>query len=456
MAKAEASTPHSTRGLSRQILGLAIPALGALIAEPLFLLADTAMIGRLGTAELAGVGLAAAIVQTATGLLIFLAYSTTPAVARYLGAGRIDLALARGRDGIWLGLLIGCVLGLAGWFGAPALISALTAGSEAPEFIHAVHYIQYSMIGLPAMLAVLAATGVLRGLQDTKTPLYVATGGFGLNVIANFILIYGVGWGVIGSAVGTSLAQWAMLAVFLLILIPRMREEDIRFTPAGTGMRATAQVGSWLLLRSASLRVAILVTVLTATSLGTEVLAAHQLVFALFTTLAFALDALAIAAQALIGKELGAGDHTTVRWLTRIMIRWSLWFGLITGALLASTALWLPRLFTTDETVIHATTAGLFVLALSQPIAGYVFVLDGILMGAGDAKYLGLIGVANLVIYLPALYVFFQISNGAGAITSVIWVWVGFAGVSLCARALGLWLRIRGDGWIRLGIEATE
>lgn len=440
-------TTTSQRPLSRQILSLAVPAFGALIAEPLFLLADTAMIGRLGAAELAGVGLAAAIVQTATGVLIFLAYSTTPAVARFLGAGQLHNALARGRDGIWLGLGLGAVLAVIGWFAAPLLANIATQDA-AP---HAINYLQYSMLGLPAMLAVLAATGVLRGLQDAKTPLIVAGAGFGLNILGNYLLIYVLGLGVIGSALGTSVIQWLMLAVYAAILIPRMRKYDVGFAPTTAGLRATAQVGSWLLVRSASLRVAVLATVLTATSLGTEVLAAHQIVFNVYSTMAFALDALAIAAQALIGKELGASNVPTVRALTSTMIRWSFGFGVITGLLLGATAVWLPYAFTTDPAVIEATTAGLIVLAVSQPLSGYVFVLDGILMGAGDAKYLGLIGIANIVIYLPALAGLASLATNATHIGAVAYVWIGFAGVFVAARALGLWLRIRKDTWIRLG-----
>ena len=440
-------TTTSQRPLSRQILSLAVPAFGALIAEPLFLLADTAMIGRLGAAELAGVGLAAAIVQTATGVLIFLAYSTTPAVARFLGAGQLHNALARGRDGIWLGLGLGAVLAVIGWFAAP-LLAKIATQDAAP---HAINYLQYSMLGLPAMLAVLAATGVLRGLQDAKTPLIVAGAGFGLNILGNYLLIYVLGLGVIGSALGTSVIQWLMLAVYAAILIPRMRKYDVGFAPTTAGLRATAQVGSWLLVRSASVRVAIMATVLTATSLGTEVLAAHQIVFNVYSTMAFALDALAIAAQALIGKELGASNVPTVRALTSTMIRWSFGFGVITGLLLGATAGWLPYAFTTDPAVIAATTAGLIVLAVSQPLSGYVFVLDGILMGAGDAKYLGLIGIANIVIYLPALAGLASLATNATHIGAVAYVWIGFAGVFMAARALGLWLRIRKDTWIRLG-----
>lgn len=460
-----APAPQDARALTRRILALAVPAFGALIAEPLFLLADTAIIGHLGTAQLAGVGIGTTILHTLTGLMIFLAYATTPAVARLIGAGNLAAAMDRGRDGIWLGLLLGAVLAVLGWLAAPALTAALGATGEVQA--HAVAYLRWSMPGLPALLAVLAATGVLRGLQDTVTPLVVAGVGFGANIGLNVALVYGLGWGVAGSAIGTSVVQWAMLVTYLFVLAPRFRRSGTAWAPRASGMRATAQVGSWLLLRTASLRAAILITVMAAAGAGDLTLAAHQLVFTLFSTLAFALDALAIAAQALIGAELGAARPDAARRLTRTMVRWGLGFGVVTGAVLALAAPVLPGLFTTDPTVQAAATVGLWVLAAGQPVAGYVFVLDGVLIGAGDARYLALAGLVNLVVYAPALWVLAQLATGGFGWTAA-WpgpnaavpdagvqlglLWLGFAGVYMGMRALTLGWRARRDDWMRLGV----
>ncbi|MDI3330289.1 MAG: MATE family efflux transporter [Micrococcus sp.] len=450
------AAPRDTRPVSRQILALAVPAFGALLAEPLFLLADTAIIGHLGVAQLAGVGVGTTILHTVTGLMIFLAYSTTPAVSRFMGAGNLRAAMDRGRDGVWLALLLGTGLAVAGWLTAPGLAGLIGADGAVQE--HAVAYLQWSMPGIPAMLGVLAATGILRGLLDTRTPLIVAGVGFGLNIGLNVLMVYGLGLGVAGSAAGTSIVQWGMFAVYLAVLLPRFRAAGTRLAPSWAGMRATAQVGSWLLLRTASLRAAILVTVMAATGLGVATLAAHQLVFTVYSTLAFALDALAIAAQALIGRELGAGRRHEARALTGTMVRWSLWFGLVTGALLAVLAWVLPPLFTPDPAVQAAATAGLLVLAASQPVSGFVFVLDGVLIGAGDARYLAVAGVVNLAVYLPALAGLAWLASGAasggqapdGGVQLAL-LWAGFAGVFMGARAVTLGLRARSDAWMRTG-----
>lgn len=433
------------RGIGRKILALAVPALGALIAEPLFLMADTAIVGHLGVAELAGAGLGTAVVHTTVGLMIFLAYSTTPAVARHFGAHRLADAYAAGRDGVWLALFLGAILAVAGWFAAPWLVSLMGGHDDVAHF--AIDYIRWSMPGLPAMLLVLAATGVLRGLQDTKTPLYVATVGFGVNILLNLLFVYGLGLSVAGSAMGTSITQWGMALVYLWLLIPRALSHGVALAPTRRGVLGMAHVGGWLMLRTLSLRVGILATVFVATVHGAATLAAHQVIFTLFTFMAFALDALAIAAQALIGKELGAGDVGEVRSLTRVMTRWGIYFGVFTGIVLAIAAPFIGGLFTSDPDVKSLVTLGVWVLAASQPLCGVVFVLDGVLIGAGDARYLALAGMVALAVYVPLLWLASFATAGAQAIVSI---WLAFAIGYMAARAATLWFRARTDAWMKL------
>ena len=432
---------------AREILRLAVPAFGALIAEPLFLLADSAIVGHLGVAQLAGVGLASAVLHTAVGLMVFLAYSTTPAVARAMGDGQLAKALAAGRDGVWLALLLGSVLAAAGFLAAEPRVSLMGAGGDVRTF--AVDYLRWSMPGLVAMLLIFAGTGVLRGLQDTRTPLVVATAGFTLNILLNLLLVYGLGWSVTGSAVGTSIAQWAMAAVYLAMVQRNARRHGVSLLPHWQGIRAMTKVGSWLMLRTLSLRIAILATVLVVTGQGAVNLAAHQLAMTVFTFLAFALDALAIAAQALIGKELGASNPEKARLLTRTMIRWGAGFGVVTGVLLALAAPVTGALFTPDLGVQSVLTGALWILAAGQPIAGYVFVLDGVLIGAGDAKYLAVAGVVNLAAYLPLLFAVPLAGVSGGA--ALVWVWTAFSVGYMLARAVTLGLRARTDRWMVLG-----
>ena len=437
------------RPLGRQILALAVPALGALVAEPLFLLADTAIIGRLGVEELAGAALGVTVMHTVTGLMIFLAYSTTPAVARFVGAGRMARALAAGRDGLWLSVIIGVVLALAGVAAGDQLLRAM--GSDGGIHPHAWDYLLWSMPGVPAILLVFAATGVLRGMQDTKTPLVVAAAGFGANILLNLILVHPVGLGVAGAAIGTSIAQWGMALTYLWIIVPRLRRHGVSMGVDPAGLRRSFTVGFWMFLRTLSLRAAIVSTVLVATDLGPETLAAHQVTFTIFSTLAFVLDALAIAAQALIGKELGASRLDEAKRLNRVMILWGLGFGVITGLLIAAAAPVAAGLFTPDAQVAEGITAALFVVALSQPVAGYVFVLDGVLMGAGDVKYLAVAGVLNLAVYFPALW--WVASRGLEGTEAIVWLWAGYALVFMGARAVTLGIRAAGSRWMVLGEE---
>ncbi|WP_344225528.1 MATE family efflux transporter [Kocuria atrinae] len=432
------------------MLALAVPAFGALIAEPLFLLADSAIIGHLGTAQLAGVGISATVVQTVVGLMVFLAYSTTPAVARHLGGGRLKQALEVGRDGLWTAAGLGLVLATAGIIAGRPLLQALGAQGEVLE--HATSYFVWSMPGLLAMLVVLAAMGVLRGLQDTKTPLIIAGIGAAVNAGLNFLLVYGADLGVAGAAMGTSITQWGMAIAYLVLLGKQFRRENVRLTTGWRGVREHLTVGSWLMLRTLSLRAAILATVVVATAQGAENLAAYQLTMTVFNFLAFALDALAIAAQALLGKELGARDldqqaeRDGVRHLMHRLIRWGLGFGVVTGLVVGFAGPHLGFLFTQSESVQYLFGIALIVVAVGQPLAAYVFVLDGVLIGADDARYLALAGLINIVVYAPLLWAVMHFAGGSTA--GMAWLWVAYAGGYIGARALTLGWRIRSDRWM--------
>ncbi len=436
---------------AREILALAVPALGALVVEPLFLLTDTAIVGALGADALAGLGLASAVLSTLVGLFVVLAYGTTASVSRRLGAQDRAGALAVGVDGLWLAAAVGTVLVLVGVPTVPRLVGLFGAGAGASEAARS--YLSVSLLGIPAMLVVLAATGVLRGLQDTRTPLVVATVGFGSNAVLSFVLVHGPGplpaLGVVGSAWGTVVAQLGMAAWLVALVVAGARREGARLRPHGAGVRAAAVAGVPLLLRTVTLRAALLGTVWAAAGTGTESLAAHQVVFTVWTFAAFVLDALAIAAQALTGRSLGAGDAEGTRATTRRMVRWGLGGGAVLGALLAAASPWLPWLFSTDEQVRAGITVGLVVVGLTAPLAGYVFVLDGVLIGAGDGPYLARAGVLALLGYLPLLAV--VPLAGLRGTTGLLVLWLAFAGGYMAARALTLGLRERSGRWVVLG-----
>ncbi|MFE5670258.1 MATE family efflux transporter [Agromyces sp. NPDC056523] len=444
------------REVDRDILRLAVPALGALVAEPLFLLADTAMIGHLGAAPLAGLGLASAVLQTIIGLMIFLAYATTPSVARRLGAGDERGAVASGVDGLWLALGLGAVLGVLGWLASPWLVSAFGASAEVSA--QATTYLTISMAGLPAMLVVFAATGLLRGLQDTRTPLWVAGLGFTANIALNALFIYGLGWGIAGSAIGTVVAQWGMVLVYLVVIARHVARVGASPWPHHAGVLRGAKSGGWLFLRTLSLRVALLLATWAAASLGRDELAAYQVAITIYFTLGFALDALAIAAQALIGKGLGAGDVAHVRAVLRRCVEWGIGAGAVIGALVIATAWVLPVVFTSSAEVAALLPPSLVVLGLSAPLGGLVFVLDGVLIGAGDARYLAWTGGVNLAAFVPLAFAVVWWADASGAAVSgavaLAALTAAFAIGYLAARAVTLGLRARGRAWIVTGAPA--
>ena len=442
------STSGAARAHDREILRLAVPAFLALVAEPLFLLADAAIIGHLGTPELAGLGIAGAIIQTAVGLCIFLAYGTTASVARRVGAGDTRGALAQGVDGIWLAVLIGLFTTAVGLATVGPLVGLFGGGAEVST--HAATYLRWAFLGVAPLLVMLAATGILRGLQDTRTPLYVAVGANVLNVILNVLLVYGLDLGIAGAAIGTDLAQVASAAVLVTVVVRGARREGASLRPDLPGIGRAAHAGIALVIRTLTLRASLLVMTYGAASLGAVPMAAHQLATTIWTFLAFALDAIAIAAQAITGRYLGAGDVAGTRAVTARMVRWGLVAGVLTGAGLAVVAPFLGRLFTPDVAVHDMLWPVLIVAAVFQPVAGVVFVLDGVLIGAGDGRYLAWGGVAVLAVFAPVALLVAGHVDAAGA--GLVWLWVVFGVAFMGSRAVVLLHRSRTQRWMTVGV----
>ncbi|MFE2558788.1 MATE family efflux transporter [Streptomyces sp. NPDC059352] len=442
MTQAPATSKAVRRQHDREIVSLALPAFGALVAEPLFLMVDSAIVGHLGTPQLAGLAIAAALLSTAVSVFVFLAYATTAAVARRVGAGDLQAAIRQGMDGIWLALLLGAAVVVLTLPAAPWLVDIFGASDTATPY--AVTYLRISSLGIPAMLVVLAATGVLRGLQNTRTPLYVAIGGFAANAALNLGLVYGAGLGIAGSAWGTVIAQCGMAVAYLVVVVRGARRHGASLRPDAAGIRASAQAGAPLLVRTLSLRAVLLIATAVAARMGDAEVAAHQIILSLWSLMAFALDAIAIAGQAIIGRYLGADDGDGARQVCRRMVQWGVLSGVVLGFLLiVARPLFVP-LFTNDTTVQDTLLPALLVVALSQPICGVVFVLDGVLMGAGDGPYLAWAMLLTLAVFAPVALL---VPVFGGGLTALWWAMT----LMMTVRMVTLWLRSRSGRWIVTG-----
>ncbi|MEU6716937.1 MATE family efflux transporter [Nonomuraea sp. NPDC046802] len=425
----------------REILRLAVPAFGALVAEPLFLLADYAIVGHgLGTTAVGALGVAGTVLTTLVNLCVFLAYGTTASVARQTGAGNHARAMRSGVDGIWLALGIGAALIAVFWPLAPAVVELF--GANAGQSAQAVTYLRISLLGAPGMLVVLAGTGVLRGLQDTLTPLVVAVGSFALNAALNGWFVLVLDWGIAGSAWGTVLAQTLGAAVYLVVVARGARRLGTSLLPGAAGLKEAGAAGFALLIRTVCLRVVLLAATVIATRMGEAELAAYAIATQVWTLLAFALDAIAIAGQAITGRSLGAGDVATTRDATRRMTQWGLWSGSALGLLVIAARPVLPGVFDADPAVTELLLALMWPVAVFQPVCGIVFVLDGVLIGAGDQRYLAWAGVWTTLAYLPAAL----FASGFG----VVALWCAL-GVWMIARLITLARRSAGTAWLVTG-----
>jgi putative MATE family efflux protein len=424
-------------------LRLAVPAFGALIAEPIYLLTDTAVVGHLGTPQLAGLAVANAVLLALYTIFIFLAYGTTAAVSRLLGAGDEREAAHQAVQSMWLALFLGLGVMVLGFLVADPVIG-LIGGAEGAVRTNTLVYLRISLVGVPSMLVVLAGTGYVRGLQDTRTPLAVAVGTAVLNLVVEVVLIYGFDQGIGASALATVLAQSVAALIYVQRLgrAARARGAELRPHPASVG--ALAKVGGQLLIRTAALRAALAVATAVAARIGTVDLAAHEVAYAVWTFLAFGLDAVAIAGQAIVGRALGAGGAGAARGAGRRMIEWGLGLGFVCTGLVLATRTVLPHLFTSDPEVVQLTAFLLLWVAVVQPASGVAFVLDGLLIGAGDLRWLAWAMIGATAVFVSAASLVLVLGLGIG------WLWASLA-LLVTSRAVSMLVRFHSDRWVVLG-----
>ena len=383
--------------LDRRIISLAIPALGTLAIEPIYILVDTAIVGRLGTDPLAGLAIAGTVLLTVLALFGFMQTGVTPLVAHALGASDTPKARVAASDSLWLALLLGVPVGVTIAALAPTLARAL--GARAGVLDAAVTYLRISAIGIPFVLVALVGHGVMRGYNDLRLALKIVLVANVVNVVAELITVYGLDMGVAGSALSTVIVQILAAGAFALVLSSKLA----RVRPRWQRMRPILVAGGHLGIRSIAMLAVWLAVTRVAAGVDTATLAAHQVLFQLFLFLALVLDALAIPAQSLVAGALGASDRDAAMGVGWSSTKLSLWLGCGFCVLVAALSPVLGRVFSDDDDVVTRVSAGLLFLAVMQIPGAVAFALDGVLIGGRDQRFLGRVAVVNLISFAPFL-----------------------------------------------------
>ncbi|HVM56350.1 MAG TPA: MATE family efflux transporter [Gaiellaceae bacterium] len=427
-------SPHD-----REILRLAVPALGALAAEPLYVLADTAIVGHLGRPQIAALGLAGVVLAGSFTIFNFLTYGTTAVVARASGAGEEERAARLAAQALWASLAIGLLLFVLLEAVAVPLLRGLGGHGESGH--DALVYFRIAAIGLPAALVALAGQGYLRGVANLNRPLVIVVLANVLNLVLELLFVYGFHWGIAGSAAGTAIAQLAMGIAFVAELL---RPHATSRRPSLREMRPMVRVGWQIFVRTTALYASFLVAASVLARVGDAELGAHQIAYELFIFLALVLDSVAIAGQVIVGRTLGAGEADAAYDAAVRMIGWSVVLGAAFALVLAPLAHWLPRAFTGDASVLAQAETLWPMFVLMQPLAGAVFALDGILIGASDTAYLmwSMLAASALFVVVAAL----SLAFGWG----IAGVWIGLD-LLIAARLTLLGWRFLGRRWAVVG-----
>ena len=427
-------SPHD-----REILRLAVPALGALAAEPLYVLADTAIVGHLGRPQIAALGLAGIVLAGAFTIFNFLTYGTTAVVARASGAGEEERAARLAAQALWASLAIGLTLLVVLEVIAVPLLRGLGGHGESGH--DALVYFRIAAFGMPAALIALAGQGYLRGVANLKRPLVIVVLANVLNLVLEALFVYGFHWGIAGSAAGTAIAQLAMGVAFVAELL---RPHATSKRPSLREMRPMVRVGWQIFVRTTALYASFLVAASVLARIGDAELGAHQIAYELFIFLALVLDSVAIAGQVIVGRTLGAGEADAAYDAAVRMIGWSVVLGAAFALVLAPLAYGLPRAFTGDPSVLAQTEKLWPMFVLMQPLAGAVFALDGILIGASDTAYLmwSMLAASGLFIVVAALSLALD--------WGIVGVWVGLD-LLIAARLTLLGTRFASRRWAVVG-----
>jgi len=432
--------------VDRRILALAIPALGTLAVEPLYVLADTAIVGHLGTASLGALALAGTVLNTVLWACNFLQWGTTARVAFLTGREDRRGAAASATQALWLGVALGFVAALVVAALARPLATAL--GGTGAIRHQAVTYLRISAIGVPAVLVAVVGQGHLRGLSDTKTPFLVVLVANVLNVVLELMFVYLFHWGIAGSAWGTVVAQVLAAAWFLGIIGRLVAAAGARLRPVVDEMRLLLRVGGHLVIRTGALLAALALATSVAARVGATTLAAHQIAYQMFIFLALVMDALALSVQAIVGTQLGAGDVDGARATSRRALRLGFMAATVLCVAVLVTSPLLPHVFTNDPNVVDKATIALLFLGVMQLPGAATFVLDGVLMGGADFAYVKWVTLASLCVFLPfAAAVLAWHSLGIAVLWAGLLAWV-------IVRAWLNWLRFRGQRWTVISVTA--
>lgn len=444
---------QNKKDILRNIWLLAVPTFGQLIAEPAFVLIDTAIIGHIGKNALAGLSIGSTVLLTTTGLCLFLAYNTTSQVARLLGAGKNREGFSVGMDGLWLALLLGVILTVVLIFAAEPLCFAI--GARGATLQSAIIYTQMVMPGLPAMLLVYAANGIFRGLCKVRITLFAAVSGAALNTILDIIFIFGLHMGIAGSGIATMIAQWYMGLVLTIPAIIWAEKSDARLRPHFQHILHSAGSGVPLFVRTLALRVCMVATVVTATRLGTNTLAAYQVANSCWNFVMNILDAIGIAAQTIVAAALGAGLRKRAGIITRICAQVGALSSVVVGLFMILLGWCCATLFSPHADIQILISVSMTILGLFLPLAGWMWALDGVLIGAGDHRYLAKACSVMAVVYLATLLFtgVLDVVFGAHDVTRTITLWLALNVVYIGGRAVGNSLRIRTDAWMDAALQ---